>query len=580
MAYRFSSSGETQRQRDSKLEAELRLQRASWEPLLRDIGDYIVPKRMRFLTSETNRNDKRNNKIINNAATLAWRTARSGLHAGMSSPARPWFNLSTPDPEMAQYGPVKQWLYTVTERMRSVMLRSNIYKALPMLYGDEIGFGFGACGIFKGEKDKLFHAYNYDIGSYFLGVNAEGHANTFVRDMPMTVRQIITQFGEESASGAPKWDNFSQTIKNQWDAGNFETRVDCIQVIQPNERWDTDMFDPKFKRFRSCYYERGNDQGIYLKESGNDYFPILAPRWDVTGNDVYGSGCGEAALGDTKALQTYERRSAQAVDKMINPAMVGPASLRNQKASILPGDVTYLDVREGQQGFKPAFEVRFAVDQVMAKIERHEQRISRTFYEDLFLMLAQSDRRQITAREIDERHEEKLLALGPTLELQNQEVFDPLTDIIFDMMKDPFDVGHYDPNMSLIPPPPPELHNMVLKTEYVSILAQAQKLVGSIGIERVSGYVGNLAGVFPQVVDKFNVDEAIEVYAEMHGTPPKILFTADQVKATREARAKMQQQQAAVAAAPDMANSAKVLSETDVGGSNALEQILGGVQGR
>jgi Bacteriophage head to tail connecting protein len=34
-------------------------------------------------------------------------------------------------------------------------------------------------------------------------------------------------------------------------------------------------------------------------------------------------------------------------------------------------------------------------------------RIKRAFYADLFLMMAESDRREITAREIDERHEEK-----------------------------------------------------------------------------------------------------------------------------------------------------------------------------
>jgi len=42
--------------------------------------------------------------------------------------------------------------------------------------------------------------------------------------------------------------------------------------------------------------------------------------------------------------------------------------------------------------------------------------IRQAFYADLFLMMAESDRREITAREIDERHEEKMLMLGPVLE--------------------------------------------------------------------------------------------------------------------------------------------------------------------
>ena len=64
-------------------------------------------------------------------------------------------------------------------------------------------------------------------------------------------------------------------------------------------------------------------------------------------------------------------------------------------------------------------------------IRDKENRIQRAFYEDLFLMLANSDRRQITAREIAERHEEKLLMLGPVLERIHGELLDPLIDVTF-----------------------------------------------------------------------------------------------------------------------------------------------------
>jgi len=84
------------------------------------------------------------------------------------------------------------------------------------------------------------------------------------------------------------------------------------------------------------------------------------------------------------------------------------------KASILPGDITYQDVREGQQGFKPVYQVDPRINELEQKQAQVRQRIQRAFYEDLFLMLANDYRNdRPTAREIDERHEEKLLALGP-----------------------------------------------------------------------------------------------------------------------------------------------------------------------
>jgi hypothetical protein len=54
------------------------------------------------------------------------------------------------------------------------------------------------------------------------------------------------------------------------------------------------------------------------------------------------------ALGQVKALQVEQKRKAQLIDKATNPPMVAPTSLKNQRVSLLPGDVTYLDVLSGR----------------------------------------------------------------------------------------------------------------------------------------------------------------------------------------------------------------------------------------
>jgi hypothetical protein len=57
---------------------------------------------------------------LNPSATLASRTLRSGLMAGMTSPARPWFKIGTVDPDMADHGKFKKWLYDVETGMRDI----------------------------------------------------------------------------------------------------------------------------------------------------------------------------------------------------------------------------------------------------------------------------------------------------------------------------------------------------------------------------------------------------------------------------------------------------------------------------
>jgi hypothetical protein len=117
---------------------------------------------------------------------------------------------------------------------------------------------------------------------------------------------------------------------------------------------------------------------------------------------------------------------------------------------------------------------------------------------------------------------------------------------------------------------------MPLKIEYISVLAQAQRMVGITAIEQSVGFIGNIAALFPEAKDKLNVDEAIDQYTDMLGTPPKIIRSDDMAGKIRAERA---QQQAAMIQAQNAAaavQGAKVLSETDTGGNNALTALLGG----
>jgi hypothetical protein len=211
-----------------------------------------------------------------------------------------------------------------------------------------------------------------------------------------------------------------------------------------------------------------------------------------------------------------------------------------------------------------------AVDFLRQDIMEVENRIRRSFYEDLMLMLAQGGNSQMTAREVEERHQEKFLVLGPMMEQQNDDLFDPLIDRTFNIML----------RRGMFPPPPRELEGQPLRVEYVSIMAQAQKLVGVASIERFVGFVGNMANVRPDVLDKVNWDQTIDEYAEMTGVPAGIIITDEKVLQMREARAQQARQQQMAESMPALAqgaSAAKTLADTDVQGVNALTQLMTGM---
>lgn len=562
------------RYRLEMLRGQLSTERSTFLSHWNDLGRFILPRRPRFFTTDGDRGNRRNNSIVDSTAGLAARTLRSGMMSGITSPARPWFRLSTANADLDEKDDVKEWLYDVTTRMSDIFLRSNVYNALPTVYGDMSIFGTAAV-LIEEDYEQVIRAYPFAIGSYYLITDQRGKVNGFMRDFRMTVRQIVEKFGMTNGSNTIVWDNISPLVRDQWNNGNTEQWMEMSHAILPNPDWDPRRHASKFKKYRSCYWERGttaNQMNIsesydkLLSDRGYDSFRVLAPRWEVTGEDIYGTYCpGMEALGDIMQLQMMERRGMQALEKSINPPMVGPSSLRTQKSSILPGDITYLDVREGTQSFAPAYQISPNFDQLEKKEIQIRQRISKAMFEDLFLMLSESDRREITAREIDERHEEKLLALGPVLEQLNQDLLDPLVEITFETMV----------KQGLVPPAPPELHGVPLRVIYTSIMAQAQKLLGIAGLERFSGFVGNVRTTTedPAVLDKVDMDTLIDKYGEMTGIPPGIVRDQDKVDAIRQQRQQQQQAQAQAEQAAQAADAAKKLSGADMTGDNALTRL-------
>lgn len=559
----------TKRQQLDLIKSSLENERTSFESHWRDLSDFILPRRSRFSISDVNKGDRRNQKIIDSTATLAARTLRSGIMSGVTSPARPWFRLTTQDPDLAEWGPVKQWLHMVQQRITASYLKSNLYNILPTVYGDLGVFGTAAMSVEEVFNGDVIHAKSFPIGSYWVAKDDFGRINTFVREFRMTVAQLLETFGSKK-NGDFDWSNFSTYVRGQYDQGNLQTWIDVTHFVMPNMEYDQKNPIAKFKKFTSCYFESGTgydskQDDKYLRESGYDYFPILVPRWETTAEDVYGTNCpGMEALGDIKQLQNGEKRIMEAVDKMIRPPMKGPSSMKGQAASIISGDITYIDNVNGQ-GFEPVYEVNFRIQEMEMKQSQVRTRIQRSFYEDLFLMLSNLDRRQITAREIEERHEEKLLALGPVLEQINQDLLDPMTDIAFNI--------HL--RQRLLPPPPPELQGMELKVEYISVMAQAQKMLGVSSVERFTQFVGGLAQVDQGVLRKIKADQIVDVYGEMLSVPPSIVRTDEEVQQIIQAEQAQQMQQMQMQQQMQAVDMAKKLSETKINQQDAaLDELI------
>jgi hypothetical protein len=532
-------------------------ERSSWISHWREISEYQQPRAGRFVASDRNKGDKRTNSIIDNAAMFGSRTLAAGMMSGMTSPARPWFRLEIQDKDLMEFGAVKTWLHDSATLLRAIFASSNTYRALHTIY-EELGLFGTAATIVLPDYDSVLHHYPLTVGEYALGTNYKGVVDTLCREFQMTVGQMVGQFGI---------DNVSETVKNLYHRHQVDQWVDVIHLIEPRKEREYGKLDSKNKRFASCYIEPGKDNNDkYLSESGFDKFPALAPRWVVTGNDIYGTSPGMECLGDVKQLQHQQTRKGQAIDYQVNPPLQVPTKYKEAARARLPGGVFYVDTVGTGQAVKAAFEVNLNLQHLMLDIQDVRERVRSAYYADLFMMLANDTRSGITATEVAERHEEKLLMLGPVLERLQNELLSPMIDTAFE----------YAAKAGILPTPPKELEGLDLKVEFISVLAQAQRAVASQGVDRLLATVGQLATINPGVLDKIDFDQVIDDYGDMYGVNPKIIVPDNVVAEKRAAAAQAAQAAQTAAAMPQMVESAKTAGEVNMQG---VQDVMASLQG-
>lgn len=526
-----------------------------WIAGYRDIQRFIAPTRGFFFDTVPNAGRTIDHKTqLDGGPQRALRTLAAGMTSGLTSPARPWFKIGLQNKDLMEIDPIKIWIGVVEDRIRSIFSKSNIYGAFNNTY-EELG-AFATASMFIAEDfDTVIRARTFTAGEYFIGTDPHGRVNSFGRLFWMTIGQLVEEYGE---------DNVTPQVLNQYQQGIVDPWIRVAHLIEPNDDRIPDRSDFLNKPFRSVTWEWGSPTEMALRISGYEEFPVLVPRWDLTTTAfLYGFGPGHYSLGDVKMLMRQKKDYLVALNKSIDPPVVLGPNVQGE-ANMLPGGVTRSSATTDGAA-KPAYQINPNLEAIKEGIQATKADIDSTFYKDLFLMLEGLDAGKMTAYEVSKRYEEKLLQLGPVIERLEGDLFDPLIERTFK-------IGL---RTGVIPPPPPEAQGQELKVEYISVLAQAQKLVGGTAIEQVLSFVGSLAGADPSALDNINFDEAIREYADLHGLPAKILNSAEVVASIRKAQAQRQAQAEAQQRTMALAEGAKTLSQTKVGSGNALEALTG-----
>ena len=576
--------------------------RETWRSHILDIKNNFLPYRTRWLDDGgiPNRGNKKMQYIVDNCPLLALRTMQAGLMSGMTSPSRPWFRLRPEDDDVYDKPGVAVWCEKVTDAIHRILQKSNFYRAMPTFYSEMGAFGTGAFGIYevpfdaKKKHQPLINVQTYTWGEYWISQNDEGKVDTFIRKFKWTVRQVVMKFVDDPSNpDDPTWENLAPSTRAQWRNRQWETWIEVIHVIEPNNDFEEGAFGLRGMQTRSVYYEKGGDPETLLGVKGYEDDPVKVARWDTNSDNVYGHSPAMYCLGDAKQLMVQQKRKMQAIDKQVEPPLIGDANLKRTTVSQLPGDITWLETTAATTfGLKPLYEVKPEIAAMVQDIAETRKRIESGMYTDVFQMmktLGDQLKAGITATEIDARKQEQLLELGPLLDRLTGEAFEPTINQVFGLAVKRSKTAWQFAKLNMapppgtemyIPPPPDALSGAKLNIQYISILAQAVRVAEIQGINQVTQYILQLAEAKPEALDKFDFDKAIEIMADRTGVPPECIVSDEDVKQIRAARQQAQAQAAQQEAQNQKmavgSQAVKNLGQTPVGGSNALDQLLNG----
>jgi hypothetical protein len=538
-------------------------ERLAHEARCRDIVDLILPHASSLLCTSPEHAADRQRHIFDTTATEALTVSVAGHMTYATPMGVGWLSLTLRnEPDLAEDGEVKAFLKELGRSQMAIGQQSNTEADFKTLTRDCLAFGGGASIVDEDDKYTIWH-HNVPVGTFAIDVNFRGQVDTLYREFRLTLREAAKWFGPA---------NLPQELRTRFEQGskNWNEPVHIIQGIEPREggkRFSDDGTPVPATRmpWRSIYWVRDSkkDDGI-LRESGYRVFPVLAPRYDIQGNGIYGYGPGPMALAHVRSLQHLENRRAEVVDWQTKGMFSAPTEALGSNQWRPGGRV----LSNNPQGIKNVVDNQARLDHLLAMKADFREQIRRVLHADTFTLLSSIDAKDVTAEAIREKRQEKMDILGPQTARLISELPRPWVDIVFDVQQ----------AKGLLPQIPQVLQQrrVVIDPEFESVLAKAAK---SQRISSLSGFM-SVVGAAAQTIDKRALHKVksfgiVNEAAKTFDVDPSMVRSDEEAQSIADAEAKAQAQADATQIGNMRAKSLQAVGAVSTAEPNLATEALG-----
>lgn len=484
--------------------------RSQSDDLRMEAGRYVWPTfQDMFQPTETAGQQRRLN-IYDSTAINACLRMTSGIFSFLMPVGATWHSFKSSIAKENEIPSVQEWLSKAAAATHSEIWRSNFQREMFMTIRSLGTFGTGAISVEKDKITKEIIFRNYHIADIFFEENVRGQIDVVFRRLYYTVRQAVQEFGIE---------NLSKKLRDEFKEGHFSKKFEFVHAVYPRDDYNPTKIDAQGKRFEGQYIEI--DSKKQVQKDAFELNPYFIGRFTKAPNELMGRSPATEFLPEIKMLNQMRKTFIEQAEYEANPAMLIEDDCVIGQPSTQAGANIY--IRPGAPVPTPWKKGTSTV--LTADVIADQRQIIRDgFFNDLFSALAQF--RNMTATEVVERVEEKMILLAPIISALQKELFDPVITRVLELIAD---------GKRLVSPP----QDIDIDVVYQGRLALAMSNMQTNAIEITLAKWTPYAEL--GVLENIDADSAFRRSWINAGAPAEDLVPIEKVKADRLERLRKQE---------------------------------------
>lgn len=524
----------------------MRTARSNWDAQWEEAAERLLPAHVDTFSSRGNSaitgngGQKKTEKQFDSTAAFAAQRFSSVMESLVTPQGSLWHMLKILDKTLKRSRAVRLFFDELNETLYNYRYRpvANFVGNSQQVYLGLGVYGNGVLYIDQPDKTKGLRYRNIHLAEAYFAENHAGIVDTLYRAFFLTARQIVQRFGE----GAPE--AIREKVK---DPKRIDEKSEVLHCVHPRDDFDPQRVDGKGKAFASIYIDI--ESKTVMREGGYDTFPYAVARYTQASNEVYGRGPAQWVLPAIKVLNEEKKTLLKQGHRIVDPVLLAHDDGNLGSFSLKAGALNAGGVSKDGKALVHALPTgNIAAGEKMMEFEKAV--INDAFLVTLFQILL--DTPQMTATEVLERAKEKGMLLAPTAGRLQAEFLGPMIEREIHLLA----------SQGLLPPMPQILidASAEYRIEYdnpLSRMARAEKASGFMRALDAAANYSKMTGD-PAPLDHFDFDVAVPAILDIQGAPVAWTRSIEDVLARREQRAKDQQAQQMIEAAPALAGVAKM----------------------